>query len=204
MALNDGLPDNERIEALVRTRARQAMRRAASANLPFDESFVEDSVLAVRQAGYRCKITGRAFDIDYRTPGAGGTHYAPSPDRTIPERGYVRGNVRWVLWCLNRGKGEMSADDYLEVCRLVARYEAEATDVPDEAIERASRGSRTDTAHRTQQPAYTRQQVAAFKAHITMARRSLGGLTGDARTAALHKLARYEARLAAALAPPEA
>jgi len=91
MALNHGPTETEKIDALVRKRAREAMRRAASAKVPFDKSFVEDSALAVRQAGYRCKITGRAFDIDYRTPGAGGTHYAPSPDRIIPERGYSAG-----------------------------------------------------------------------------------------------------------------
>jgi len=98
----------------------------------------------------------------------------------------------------------MPVDDYLEVCRLVATYETKALDVAAEAFEPASRSGMAYAASRTQRPAYTRQQVAAFKAHITMARRSLGGMTGDARTAALQKLARYEARLAAALAPPEA
>ena len=110
---------NGAVEAAVRVVARNAMSRALRGNLPFDLTFVEDLVLAVRRAGYRCAISGRAFDLDYRTPGAGGTHYAPSPDRIDPRRGYVRGNVRWILWCLNRGKGEMPADDFLELCRLV-------------------------------------------------------------------------------------
>jgi hypothetical protein len=132
----------ESIEALVRERARQAMRRAENAGLPFDESFVIDSVRAVRRAGYRCAITGRAFDIEYRTAGAGGTHYGPSPDRIIPERGYVRGNVRWILWCLNRGKGEMLAEDYFEVCRLVATYKAP----PDRALSATVASPDTDSA----------------------------------------------------------
>ena len=105
MTLNDGLTENEKIDALVRTRAREAMRRAASAGLPLDETFTEDSVLEVRQAGYRCAITGRAFDINCRTAGAGGTHYAPSPDRIIPDRGYVRGNVQWIFMVLESGQG---------------------------------------------------------------------------------------------------
>jgi hypothetical protein len=126
--LNEQVPDRESIEARVRARAQQAISRAAAANMPFDQSFVQDSVRAVREAGYRCAMTGRAFDIEYRTRGAGGTHYAPSPDRIVPELGYVRGNVRWILWCLNRGKGEMSAEDYVEVCRLVAGFTAEDFD----------------------------------------------------------------------------
>ena len=63
--------------------------------------------------------------------------------------------------------------------------------------------ARTDTPDparvRRSESVYTRQQIAAFKAHITMLRNKLGDLQGTARDAAVAKLARYEARLAAAL-----
>jgi len=176
------------------------MGRAAIGNLPFDDSFVADSVLAVRRAGYRCEISGRPFDIDYRTSGAGGTHYAPSPDRIVPARGYVRGNVRWVLWCLNRGKGEMSADDYLEVCRLVAGHRAKASHPYGDGHDAAGHGGSLGTSAPPQTDGFTIQQIAAFKAHITMLRRSLAGLSGFARANALEKLEYQEARLATALA----
>lgn len=196
------MPDHDdvhqRIETLVRSRAREAMRRAAKAGVPFDQSFVDDSVLALKQSGFRCQITGRAFDIDYRTPGAGGTHYAPSPDRMIPGLGYVRGNVRWILWCLNRGKGEMSAEHHLEVCRMVARYVAGqptsgASPIPPITSLTA------DIPSKTGQPPYRGQQIAAFKAHATMVRNALGSLTGAAREAAEVKLVRYEAIVKASL-----
>lgn len=190
---------NEKIEILVRKRAREAMRRAATANLPFDKSFDDDSVLMVRKARYRCGISGRPFDIKYRTSGAGGTHYAPSPDRIVPEYGYVRGNVRWILWCLNRGKGEMSADHYLAVCRLVATYKAGV--VTANAVEFSDIVNPTNRTHNRE---FTRQQIAAYRAHVTMARNAASGLTGNALAVALLKLARAEARLAAALAPTTA
>lgn len=98
----------------------------------------------------------------------------------------------------------MSAEDHLEVCRMVARYVAEDMDTPDEAPGPADKGIRAETSSEIQQPAYTRQQVAAFKAHATMVRKSLAVLTGDAQRAAIQKLSRYEARLAAALAPRHA
>jgi hypothetical protein len=192
-----------RIEEAVRERARQAMRRAAAANLPFDGSFVEDSVRAVRKAGYRCAISRRPFDIDYRTQGAGGTHYAPSPDRVVPERGYVRGNVRWVLWCLNRGKGEMTADDYFEICRLVASSRAEPSAQSGATHSSLDQVTRVDIGKKPDPEGYTIQQIAAFKAHITMLRKSLPGLTGGAKAAALKKLAQHEARLAAATTSEE-
>ena len=175
------------------------MRRAAGAGLPFDPSFVEDSVAAVRSAAYRCEISGRPFDIDFRTKGAGGTHYAPSPDRSVPAKGYVRGNVRWVLWCLNRGKGEMPADQYLEVCRLVAGHKAPATEVPTADPQLPSERKRVGTGSQRSEP-YSRQQLAAYKAHVTMVRKALPGLSGAARAAALEKLERFEVRLAAAVA----
>jgi hypothetical protein len=65
-------------------------------------------------------VTGEAFDVVYRTAGAGGTHLAPSPDRIVPELGYVRGNVRWFLWAVNRAKGEMPDDLFVDICTAVA------------------------------------------------------------------------------------
>jgi len=188
----------DKLEAVVRERARQAMRRAESAGLPFDESFVTDSVRAVRRAGYRCAITGRPFDIEFRTAGAGGTHYGPSPDRTIPEQGYVRGNVRWVLWCLNRGKGEMSAEDYFEMCRLVANYKTPTRGALDAASPEVARLAGWESPSQPQ--GYTVQQLAAYKAHATMLRRSLDRLSGGARLKALQRLAYYESLLATASA----
>jgi len=203
MGFGGDFPESERIEDLVRARARAAVLRAVKAGLPFDHGFVEDSVHAVRRAGHRCALTRRAFDIDYRTKGAGGTHYAPSPDRIRPELGYVRGNVRWILWCINRGKGEIPAEDYLAICRLVARRDAEVERGRDTADDFANHGAGMETrpvgAARAERSRYTRQQVAAFKAHVTMTKRSLDGLRGARLAAAREKLARYEARLAAAL-----
>jgi hypothetical protein len=187
---------DRRIEAHVRARAVQAISRARKAKLAFDKGFVEDSVIAVRQAQYRCEITGHAFAIDYRTAGAGGTEYAPSPERLVPERGYVRGNVRWVLSRLNRSEGETLAEHHPDVLRLAANSATKA--------EHGRNGFRTAGSNTTvlrdrgTQDGYTVQQIAAFKAHITMLRRSLPGLKGNALTAAVQKLARWEERLAAA------
>jgi hypothetical protein len=71
------------------------------------------------EQGFRCAMTGVGFDVDFRTPGAGGTHLAPSPDRVVPENGYVPGNVRWVLWAVNRAKGEMPEQLFVEICRAL-------------------------------------------------------------------------------------
>ena len=97
----------------------------------------------------------------------------------------------------------MSADDYLEVCRQVASYRVTAKENEEEAIEPTRKLSAVNVVNRSGRPLYTRQQIAAFKAHLTMARKSVLRSAGNARKAAIQKVARYEARLAAVLAPPE-
>jgi hypothetical protein len=79
-----------------------------------------DAPARISEQGYRCALTHIPFDVDYRTEGAGGTHLAPSPDRIEPGRGYVPGNVRWVLWAINRAKGEMPDELFLRICCAIA------------------------------------------------------------------------------------
>ena len=193
-------PKNEKMEALIRTRALDAMRRAAKKKLPVDKSFVEDSLLSVRQAGYRCSISGHPFDLEYKTAGAGGTHFAPSPDKIDPQLGYVRGNVRWVLWCFNRGKGEMSADRFLEACRLVGSYNPTATTTAYNANQHSIAYITTTSDVKVSDQKLRKPKIAAYKAHVTMARKACIRLTGDRLAVALRKVAQQEARLAEALA----
>lgn len=51
-----------------------------------------------------CPITGLPFDM---TRGAGKRlPFAPSIDREVPEKGYVKGNIRVCLWCYNAARGD--------------------------------------------------------------------------------------------------
>ncbi|GMG81932.1 hypothetical protein LNKW23_11450 [Paralimibaculum aggregatum] len=65
------------------------------------------------------EAAGIRFEVDHRTEGAGGTHPAPGPDRIDPEVGYVEGNVRWLLWAVNRAKCERPDDLFLRICQAV-------------------------------------------------------------------------------------
>lgn len=121
VAVSQNDDDLARVEHNVLAKARSAMGRARAAGVPYDEDFDVWSLAAVREGGHRCGLSGLRFDVGYRTTGAGATHFAPSPDRIEPDRGYVRGNVRWILWALNRAKGTM------DVARFEALLDAVAT-----------------------------------------------------------------------------
>jgi hypothetical protein len=100
--------------------ARAAISRANRRGLPVDTGWMLTVADQIAARGYACAVTGKTFDVAYRTAGAGGTHLAPSPDRIVPDLGYVRGNVRWVLWAVNRAKGEMPDDLFVDICTAVA------------------------------------------------------------------------------------
>ena len=100
--------------------ASAAIGRAKKNGLVCDEEWMLDSPQLIIEQNFRCKATGLEFDVDnFKTNGAGGTHRAPSPDQIEAGMGYVRGNVQWVLWAVNRAKGEMHKDNFAEICRAV-------------------------------------------------------------------------------------
>lgn len=98
----------------------KAVGRAKELDLPVDVDWMLNAPTLIAEQDYRCALTGIAFNVDFRTAGAGGTHLAPSPDRIGPGLGYVQGNVRWVLWAVHRAKGEMPEELFLHICREVA------------------------------------------------------------------------------------
>lgn len=55
----------------------------------------------------QCAITGLPFD-KRKGVGKGPKPFSPSLDRIRPALGYVPGNVRFVLHCVNTFKGTMS------------------------------------------------------------------------------------------------
>lgn len=46
-----------------------------------------------------------------------------SIDKIRPEGGYVEGNVQWVAWAVNRAKGDMETDVFVDMCRQVLEYQ---------------------------------------------------------------------------------
>ncbi|AJF40677.1 endonuclease [Vibrio phage phi 1] len=44
-----------------------------------------------------------------------------SIDKIEPNKGYTKGNVQWLSWAVNRAKGEMSQEEFIELCQKVQR-----------------------------------------------------------------------------------
>jgi hypothetical protein len=66
-----------------------------------------------KQQGGKCRYSGARLVIDTK-------HLLTlSLDKIIPVKGYVKGNVQWVCWAVNRAKGELKEADFLDMCRLI-------------------------------------------------------------------------------------
>lgn len=93
-----------------------AKDRAAKLGVPFDlDKHVEHYRKAVTEGA--CALTGLPF-----ATGVGGrSPFSPSLDRVRPELGYMHGNVRVIVWCLNAGMGNWGLTDFALVAKSLLR-----------------------------------------------------------------------------------
>lgn len=64
----------------------------------------------------KCAYTGRklVFDINNEN--------RLSVDRYNSDKGYIKGNVRWVTWIVNNSKQDSTMEQYLKLCKDVLEY----------------------------------------------------------------------------------
>jgi len=99
-----------------------AKYRAKAKKLAFDLDAEDVALLqATIDAGF-CQMTGLPFDLD-----KGKTWNTPSIDRIDPKAGYVKGNVRVILYALNVMMNTWGEAKVLEVARALSGQRAEVS-----------------------------------------------------------------------------
>lgn len=112
---------SEQLCRMYRKRARDIRKR-------FDLSpeWLHDQL---KRLGDKCQISGIEFNYDPQ-PRATKRYFKhplrPSLDRIDNADGYVPGNVRLVLHCVNIGLNEWGLDNYIAVCKAVAGHQRSA------------------------------------------------------------------------------
>ncbi|MDE2103315.1 MAG: hypothetical protein KGL39_39105 [Patescibacteria group bacterium] len=86
--------------------------RAKKRKLPFDLTATYCQTLWTG----RCAISGLALSVN---KGHGPGLLSPSIDRIVPQRGYVRGNVRFVAMAVNSLKHSGTDEDMLMIARAI-------------------------------------------------------------------------------------
>jgi hypothetical protein len=69
----------------------------------------------------RCAVTGIPFELVNTTGKRGPRAFSPSLDRIQPELGYVPGNVRFVLQCVNAFRGTMTDTEMKTVAEKILK-----------------------------------------------------------------------------------
>lgn len=83
-------------------------------NVPFDLDI--DFIKSKLDTGV-CELTGLPFDLN-PLPGGRQNPYTASMDRIVPEKGYVKSNVRMVLWALNAAFNSYGEDVYATIAKV--------------------------------------------------------------------------------------
>ena len=65
----------------------------------------------------KCALSGVPMALETEHP------HTLSLDQIDASRGYVEGNVQWLIWFVNRAKGEMTTDIFLSMCETVLDYQ---------------------------------------------------------------------------------
>lgn len=60
-----------------------------------------------------CALSGEIMLLERKSP------YSLSLDQIIPSKGYIKGNVQWVTWAVNRAKGDLSSEAFLGMCKKI-------------------------------------------------------------------------------------
>lgn len=67
-----------------------------------------------QQAGL-CAITGIKLTM------MKGDHNTLSVDQIDSGQGYIKGNVQWVTWAVNRAKGDLDNETFIDMCQKVCQ-----------------------------------------------------------------------------------
>lgn len=95
--------------------------RANAIDVPFDLD-VEYLLSVLTKQEYKCHYTDRTLDFTLETYSRNYPHREyPSLDRITPSKGYVKGNVVWVLYYINRMKNDLSDDEFIDACSIILK-----------------------------------------------------------------------------------
>ena len=110
------IPKEDRLlYSAISTRLTDAKARTKKSGLPdcdLDKDYLYE--LYKSQNGL-CAIAKTGLKVEV------GSLECLSLDKIVPDLGYVKGNVQWVAWAINRAKGELTMDQFVSMCQCVVR-----------------------------------------------------------------------------------
>ncbi|MCW6831721.1 hypothetical protein [Salmonella enterica] len=94
-------------------RLKDARSRCKKFGKPVPDCTVEYLFEILKSQEFKCALTGATLVIESGHP------LCLSLDQIEPNKGYSIGNVQWLAWCVNRAKGDLSTNDFIDMCDAV-------------------------------------------------------------------------------------
>ena len=116
--------EDRKLMSLIRHRlvcAKIRIRKFNQIETNLDEDYLYDLMLSQDR---RCSLTKLKFVIEKDHP------LCPSLDKIEPDKGYVKGNVQWLFWAVNRAKGDLDTHNFLVMCKRIVEVSERATTIP--------------------------------------------------------------------------
>lgn len=73
----------------------------------------------------KCALSGEILHMPEKAREQRGPKCTASIDRIDNSKGYVIGNVQWILKIINKMRREFTIEEYVEVCKKVSKYQEE-------------------------------------------------------------------------------
>ena len=102
-----------------------AKRRAKQKNIPF--AIDAEYLKSIYPKNNMCPVLNISFQVGYKSENKKNADYAPSLDRIIPEKGYVKGNLIIVCNIVNRVKTDSSIEIIEKVLNFYKKIELTKT-----------------------------------------------------------------------------
>jgi len=107
-------PKEERLLlSAIRLRLSQAKIRTKKCNYISSDLDVEYLYKLFKKQNGKCKYTNTPLLL------IKAQHTTLSLDKINPNKGYLKGNVQWLAWVVNRAKGDMSEELFLKMCKVI-------------------------------------------------------------------------------------
>lgn len=94
----------------IRSRISDAKQRKGKVEVTPDEAYE-----VFLKQDRKCALTGVLLSLEKDHP------LCLSLDQIEPGKGYTVDNIQWLAWCVNRAKGDLSLDQFYEMCEVVVK-----------------------------------------------------------------------------------
>jgi hypothetical protein len=113
-----GIPEEHRLLlSAISDRLMHAKQRAIQYNQPAPDIDREYLYQLYKDQGGKCALSGVPLKVEK------GSVACLSLDKIHPNLGYIKGNVQWLAWAVNRAKGDMDEAVFIDMCKQILEYQ---------------------------------------------------------------------------------